>query len=227
MEEQLGLRERKKRETRQRIADMAMGLFMIHGFDRVTVADVARVSDVSVNTVFNYFKTKEDLALDRQEAYVDAPSRVVRERRAGESVVAALRRDLLATLEEGDWRRGVAEGREVVIQMINDSPALTARMREVAERQEERLARTLAEETGAADDDITPTVVAAQLCAVTRRLADDGARRKMAGERLAEILPDLVTNAELAFGLLEGGIGDYGTRSPSAVTRQHGERVTP
>jgi len=40
-----GLRERKKRETRERISDMAMGLFMSRGFDNVTVAEVARAAD--------------------------------------------------------------------------------------------------------------------------------------------------------------------------------------
>ncbi|SDH61538.1 regulatory protein, tetR family [Sinosporangium album] len=42
-----GLRERKKRETRRYIADMAMGLFMERGFDNVTVAEVARAADAS------------------------------------------------------------------------------------------------------------------------------------------------------------------------------------
>ncbi|MGH3375526.1 MAG: TetR/AcrR family transcriptional regulator, partial [Actinoallomurus sp.] len=46
--EELSLRERKKRETRQRIADVAMGLFMLRGFEKVTVAEVAETADVSV-----------------------------------------------------------------------------------------------------------------------------------------------------------------------------------
>ncbi|WP_326640923.1 TetR/AcrR family transcriptional regulator [Streptosporangium sp. NBC_01755] len=75
-----GLRERKKRETRERISNIATGLFMMRGFDNVTVAEVARAADVSVNTVFNYFGTKEDLLFDRQEEVEDLPSRVVRER---------------------------------------------------------------------------------------------------------------------------------------------------
>ena len=54
-----GLRERKKRQTRQYISDVATGLFMERGFDAVTVAEVADAADVSVNTVYNYFSTKE------------------------------------------------------------------------------------------------------------------------------------------------------------------------
>ena len=60
-----GLRERKKRETREAIAAAAMALFLEHGFDAVTVADVARAADVSEKTVFNYFATKEDLVFFR------------------------------------------------------------------------------------------------------------------------------------------------------------------
>ncbi|WP_214417123.1 TetR/AcrR family transcriptional regulator [Sphaerisporangium fuscum] len=212
MSEQLGLRERKKRETRQRISDIAMGLFMTRGFDNVTVAEVARVADVSVNTVFNYFKTKEDLFLDRQEWYEDEPSRIVRERRPGESVIAALRRDFLDAIEQRHWRSGLQEGMEVFIRTINESPALTARMRELAERREARFAETLADETDADDDDIRPALVAAQISAVTRTLAAIGMRRKMAGETFEQIASDVRAQAELAFDLLEKGIGDYGVR---------------
>lgn len=78
-----GLRERKKRQTRQRISDIATGLFLEHGFVTVTVAEVAEAADVSVNTVYNYFPAKEDLFLDRGEAVVDRLSGYVRGRRAG------------------------------------------------------------------------------------------------------------------------------------------------
>ena len=60
-----GLRERKKRQTREAIAQAAMALFVARGFDAVTVADVARAADVSEKTVFNYFPAKEDLVFAR------------------------------------------------------------------------------------------------------------------------------------------------------------------
>ncbi len=78
-----GLRERKKRETRQRISDIATGLFLEHGFVTVTIAEVAEAADVSVNTVYNYFPAKEDLFFDRSVGVVEQLSRWVRGRAKG------------------------------------------------------------------------------------------------------------------------------------------------
>ncbi|MFC7471264.1 TetR family transcriptional regulator [Actinomadura keratinilytica] len=60
-----GLRERKKAETYRRLSETAVGLFLEHGFERVTVADVAAAAGVSKPTLFRYFPAKEDLVLHR------------------------------------------------------------------------------------------------------------------------------------------------------------------
>ncbi|MFS2032088.1 TetR/AcrR family transcriptional regulator, partial [Curtobacterium sp. CT11-45] len=52
-------------ETRARIAETASGMFAEHGFDGVTVAQVAKAAGVSSVTVFKHFPRKEDLFLDR------------------------------------------------------------------------------------------------------------------------------------------------------------------
>jgi AcrR family transcriptional regulator len=211
-----GLRERKKRETRQRISDVAMGLFMIHGFDHVTVADVARASDVSVNTVFNYFGAKEDLFLDRQDVAEELPVKVIRERRPGESAVAAFRRDFLDALDHRHWRYGLSEGSDVFTRMVEASPSLTARLREMHAHREEVLARALADELYADDadhaDDLTPRLVATQVLNTTSVLTRYAVRRVTAGESWSDIAPDLRQQAEAAFDLLEHGIGEFCVR---------------
>lgn len=58
-----GLRARKRSQTERRIQAAALDLFDQHGFDAVTVDDVAAASDVSVATVYRYFATKENLVL--------------------------------------------------------------------------------------------------------------------------------------------------------------------
>ncbi|MBF8191144.1 TetR family transcriptional regulator [Nonomuraea sp. K274] len=219
-----GLRERKKRETRERIADIAMGLFMAKGFDNVTVAEVARAADVSVNTVFNYFGTKEDLFADRQDVAVDLPLRVLRERGPGESVVSAFRRDYLDAVDTRHWRHGLNLGGDVFARIVSASPALVARMREIHEEREQALWRALADETEADADDLTPRLVAAHLLHTARILTDYAVSRMLAGEEWERIAPDLRTRAERAFDLLETGIGDY---DPRPLLEAAGEEDDP
>ncbi|MEV8637740.1 TetR/AcrR family transcriptional regulator [Streptosporangium sp. NPDC051023] len=213
-----GLRERKKRETRARISDTATGLFLMRGFDSVTVAEIARAADVSVNTVFNYFPAKEDLLFDRQDEVVGMLGRIVRERRRGESAVRAVHRDFVDALNTGDWRYGFHEGSDVFGRLVNASPALTARLREMNELRIEALAETLADEADAAPDDLTPALVAAQICAALHTLMTHAVRRQLAGESVAAILPDLREQAGHAFGLLESGIGGYCVREAAQET---------
>jgi AcrR family transcriptional regulator len=53
-----GRRERKKRELHLRIYESARQLFMKHGFEATTVAQIAEVADVAPATFFNHFPSK-------------------------------------------------------------------------------------------------------------------------------------------------------------------------
>src|ERR687888_828173 len=88
----VGLRERKKQLTREHIAETARRLFGEHGFERVTVAEIARAADVSEQTVFNYFPRKEDLVYWRLESFEEELLAAIRERAPGESALSAFRR---------------------------------------------------------------------------------------------------------------------------------------
>ena len=63
MSRELGRRERKKLETRDRLVDCAATLFTERGYDATTMDDIAECADVARATVFNYFGRKEDLVL--------------------------------------------------------------------------------------------------------------------------------------------------------------------
>ena len=80
----MGLRELKKEQTRQLIAGTAWRLFADRGFDKVTVAEIAREAQVAEATVFNYFPSKEDLFYSRFEAFSARLADAVRDRDPGE-----------------------------------------------------------------------------------------------------------------------------------------------
>jgi AcrR family transcriptional regulator len=75
-----GLRDRKKRRLRQRISNVATALFLVEGFDAVSVARIAAACEVSEQTVFNYFPTKESMFFDRSESPAVALAEAVRHR---------------------------------------------------------------------------------------------------------------------------------------------------
>ncbi|MFC8128624.1 TetR/AcrR family transcriptional regulator [Streptomyces sp. NPDC057302] len=158
-----GLRERKKRQTKQRISDIATGLFLEHGFVTVTVAEVAEAADVSVNTVYNYFPVKEDLFLDRGEAVVDRLSGYVRGRRAGESAAAAVLRELRADVEGVSPHVGLFPGWADFMRVITDAHPLRSRLWEIQQQALGHLTKTLADEVQAADGDPMPGLIAGQL----------------------------------------------------------------
>ena len=53
-----GLRERKKRQLRQRLSDTATAMFLERGFDAVRVVEVAAACEVSEKTVYNYSRPR-------------------------------------------------------------------------------------------------------------------------------------------------------------------------
>jgi AcrR family transcriptional regulator len=59
----LSLRDVKRSLTEQTIVEKAVALFKQHGFDRVSVRQIAKAAVVSEKTVFNYFPYKELIVL--------------------------------------------------------------------------------------------------------------------------------------------------------------------
>jgi AcrR family transcriptional regulator len=208
-----GLRERKKERTRQLIADTARRLFAERGFDAVTVAEIARESDVAEKTVFNYFPTKEDLFYSRLEAFEEEMLTAIREREPGESAVDAFGSFILqrrGVLAFGDARDPEATERLLTItRIITDSPALLARERQVFARYTDSLAVLLAEEAGAPAGSVEPVVAATALLGAHRALIDYVRRRALAGDSASAIGRGVRAEAKKALALLARGLGDY------------------
>ncbi|MFF4018327.1 TetR/AcrR family transcriptional regulator [Streptomyces sp. NPDC001843] len=158
-----GLRERKKRQTRQYISDVATALFVERGFDAVTVAEIADAADVSVNTVYNYFPAKEDLFFDRSAGMVDRLARWVRGRGRGESAAVAVLRELREEVESVSPRIGLMPEYARFMRVVEEAPALRSRLWALAQEVQANLEAVLREETGAADEDERPYLIAGQI----------------------------------------------------------------
>jgi AcrR family transcriptional regulator len=210
---QLGLRERKKQQTRQLIADAARRLFVERGFDNVSVIEIARTADVAEKTVYNYFPTKEDLVYSGMEAFEAQLLEAIRERKPGQSVLAAFGRFVgnpRGLLAEND--PDAAERLAQVTRMITESPALLAREQQVLARYTAALAALIAEETGAGADDIEPWVAANAMMGVHRTLLDYTRRRIVAGARNPRLVRDVRAQADKALTLLEHGLDRYAVK---------------
>jgi AcrR family transcriptional regulator len=196
-----GLRERKKRQTRQHISDVATRLFMERGFVTVTIAEIAEHADVSVNTVYNYFPAKEDLFLDRQDAMVHRLSQAIEAREPGESAARAVFRDLRTRIETGTYE-GLRRGFERFMAVINDSPALLARIMEMHELTCQAAAATLRRETGADPDDPLPLLVASQLAWVSSTVFNSVLRQLATGADPDTVERDVLVRLDILETLL-------------------------
>lgn len=210
-----GLRERKKRQTRQHLSDVATGLFVERGFDAVTIAEIAEAAEVSVNTVYNYFPAKEDLFLDRSQGLVERLSRYVRARDAGESAAGAVLRELREEVEAVSPKIGLFEGYERFMRVIHGAATLKARMWYVQQEQAEHLVRTLREETGADEGDLLPLLVAGQLNWVHATLMGYVGRAMLAGRKPAEVSREALALLDEIEDLLSEQVLNYAVRSSS------------
>ncbi|HZV73340.1 MAG TPA: helix-turn-helix domain-containing protein [Conexibacter sp.] len=208
-----GLRERKKRATRDAIAATARRLFAERGFDAVTVAEIAVVADVSEKTVFNHFAAKEDLVFAGGDSRLAQLQAEIAQRPPGTSVLDVFRANSAAMLDT--VAAGETKDSLVVPRIVRDSPALQERLAAGWEREAATLAAAIAEATGAEDDDIVPAVVARTLAwtlITIFRATFDGL---LAGEDPEQLAARLRPQSARAYDRLAAGLGDYGVAGPA------------
>ncbi|WP_328992995.1 TetR/AcrR family transcriptional regulator [Kribbella sp. NBC_01245] len=190
----------KRQRTREAISSAAITLFLERGFAAVSVADVAAAAQVSKPTLFKYFPTKQDLALDRIADHEREAARVVRERESGEDPIQALRRHFLANLESRDPVTGLNDHPVVLAyhRLVFTTPELASRVLDLVVQDEEALAESLIETYG----ELAANVRAAQVVATQRVLARRNWQALADGSTAAERYPVAVTEASEGFDLL-------------------------
>ncbi|MFI6166030.1 TetR/AcrR family transcriptional regulator [Nocardia sp. NPDC051052] len=99
-EEVLGLRERKKLDTRMALSTAALELAFERGLENVTREDIAASAGVSVRTFNNYFTGKHDAIIYRQSVRIRRSLAILRERPADEPLWTALTAAMLEPLED-------------------------------------------------------------------------------------------------------------------------------
>jgi AcrR family transcriptional regulator len=203
-----GLRERKKRETREAITRAAWKLFACRGFDAVTVADIARAAKVSEKTVFNYFPTKEDLVfgagMQRTAALIDA----VRARPPGASIVEPFRRWTMDYLDRVE--HDPVDSLTAIPRLVMGSDALRVRLFVGWEQEGALLGPVIAEQVGESDASLVPMVVARTLAWTHRVIFRAAFTRLLDGEEQARVAAELREEARRAYDLLERGLAEYG-----------------
>jgi AcrR family transcriptional regulator len=202
----IGLRERKKLQTRQALLAAATSLFEARGYEHVTVAEIADAANISVKTFFTYFRSKEDLAFADDRRLLEQILEAVRSRAEGTSPADAVGELLVELLAEG--KEGL-EGLEGYHRMVDDSLALRSRLLRMWEAYEDELTALLVSELGSQiDGPPRARLAACSLVAMVRSfttpevLAMAAARRSPANRRRA-----VQSWAAEAAALVRDGIG--------------------
>lgn len=162
--EELGLRERKKRRTREALIDAAQKLFCANGFEATTVDQIAEAVEVSSRTFFRYFTSKEDVALALADEQITAVLEAFAAQPADRPVLTAMRAAAVAVMRDYE-----ADARFHGLQdLISVSPALTAARLERATARFDEVAALVGARMGVDPAvDARPHLVASvALCAV-------------------------------------------------------------
>lgn len=168
----LGLRERKKLETRQRLETEAIRLFSEQGYDETTVEEIAAAANVSPRTFFRYFATKEDVVMSRGVEAITEPDRHLHDSFGPADRV----RDLLVRSVEARVG-GLGWDRQTMIdryRLLLSSSALAHQAFQMQQQFEETLTEAIAVEMGVdPSEDWRPRLVSGAVFGLYRQAALD------------------------------------------------------
>jgi AcrR family transcriptional regulator len=193
----LGLRERKKQQTRETIARAALRLFAERGYDETTLAEIAEAADVAPRTIFAYFESKEDILLCEEGNFLAELKRKLDERPAGTTTVDAIR-EFLAGIKPVD------EDANLRKQIISANPALQMKMRGRHAELEPMLAESIAKDLGSEPGDIRPLLIAASITAAFTSVRDRIFEAESRGEPVDHEMAMATLDQVLEF--LRGGL---------------------
>jgi AcrR family transcriptional regulator len=148
----VSLREKHAVETRQRIVEAGIGLFVANGFELTTIDEIAERADVSARTFFRYFPSKDSLLFHDFDERMNQMADLIRRRPVDEPPVETFVHVLTEMVEQV---RSTPEERALVIRLVSERPSLRSYQRETIAGHGERLATAiLAERAGVPAHDL-------------------------------------------------------------------------
>jgi AcrR family transcriptional regulator len=161
----LGLRERKKQQTRETIERVALELFAERGYDQTTLAEIAEAADISPRTIFGYFESKEDILFCEESGEMEKVEDALRQRPPGTTTVDALR-EFISSIPPADEQALLRK------RVVAANPDLQLKLRAHIGALEGVLAESFAKDLGAGPDDIRPGLIAASMTAALAAVRD-------------------------------------------------------
>lgn len=215
-----GLRERKKRLTRQQISDVATTLFIVRGFEHVTVAQIAEIVGVSEKTVYNYFPTKESLVFDQADEGSERLATALRERTPGESPTKAILGELAQ--QSRDLEELPNESHMLLplfAEMIATTPALRAAWLELQDRLAAVVTAELARHAELDPQDPEPMIAARAIVGLIELAFQSRIRHVEAGLYGPALSQAIAADLERAARLLDTGLWSFSLLTQGARSR--------
>src|SRR6266511_982722 len=212
--------ERRRRQTRDRIAQTALALFGERGYDAVTIADIAEAADVAKQTVVNHFPAKEDLLLAWHRPVEADLIEMIDQLPLSTSLPEFLKDQLprlfahlpqTSQAPDGRDRRTAADRRLAgVVTIIQNSPALQDALRRRGTRYQEDLAAILSDRVPAQLGPVAARAIAAFVLTIVTAMIDETTRLRAAGQSPEQINATLAGTVGRALDILHTGIGNIG-----------------
>lgn len=223
-----GLRERKKRLTRQQISDTATGMFLEQGFEDVRVSDVAAACGVSEKTVYNYFPTKESLLFDREPEMLGAVRRALGPEAPEGSPVSALAEELVVEIEwiTRTWAElpasiSVPSVLHRFHDLIEQTPSLRAAYRGMVDRIAQAAAEELAVRAGLDPMEPEPQIAATAICALWGVMFRALEKYAAADGTLDDVRDGASLEVRRAARLIDTGLWSFGLEVQGTTSPQH------
>lgn len=190
-------RERKKRETRQRITTAAIRLFEEHGYEETTVAQIAAAADVDPKTFFNYFGSKDEVLFADMDSTYDLLLGAIAARPDAETPARTLARMIAEYGAHHLPERAPRSNAELSVahRLVSTVPALRAKALYLEYESQQRVAEALCEAYG---DGLDPIEAAAMTGAVFGALSQASVASIRLGRSQDEVWHDAERGVEIA-----------------------------